>query len=167
MKFTDGYWHLRPGVTGHFPVHVHEVEVEPDALVVYGPTRRLTTRGDTLNLPILTARFSSPMANVIRVQLYHHKGRRHKPPAFELEPQPPHDVAIHDDEQAATLTSGDLSVRVAKAGDWRVDFADGERVITSSAWRGMGIIDTAEGRYIHEQLNLGVGECVDGLGERF
>jgi alpha-D-xyloside xylohydrolase len=56
---------------------------------------------------------------------------------------------------------------VEKAGDWRIDFKDGERVITSSGWRGMGFIDTAEGHYIHEQLNLGVGECVYGLGERF
>ena len=28
MKFTDGYWHMRPGVTPHFAVQVHEVEVE-------------------------------------------------------------------------------------------------------------------------------------------
>jgi alpha-D-xyloside xylohydrolase len=40
MKFTDGYWHMRAGVTPHFPVQVHEVEVEPDALIVY-----LTNRG--------------------------------------------------------------------------------------------------------------------------
>ena len=55
MKFTAGYWHLRPGVTGYFPVRVHEVEIEPGALTVYGPTRRLTQRGDTLNTPVLTA----------------------------------------------------------------------------------------------------------------
>ena len=28
MKFTDGYWHMRPGVTPHFAVQAHEVEVE-------------------------------------------------------------------------------------------------------------------------------------------
>lgn len=167
MKFTDGYWHMRAGVTPHFPVHVHEVEVEPDALTVYGPTRRLTHRGDTLNLPLLTVRFSAPMPNVIRVQSYHHKGQRPRKPEFELLAQSAPEVVIHDDPQAATLTSGRLTVRVEKAGDWRIDFKDGERVITSSGWRGLGIIDTAAGRYIHEQLNLGVGECVYGLGERF
>jgi len=66
------------------------------------------------------------------------------------------------------LTSGRLTVRVEKAGDWRIEFKDGDRVITSSGWRGMGIMDTDEGqRYIHEQLALGVGECVYGLGEQF
>lgn len=166
MKFTDGYWHMRAGVTPHFPVHVHEVEVEPDALTVYGPTRRLTSRGATLNLPLLTVRFSSPMPNVIRVQIVHHKGRRPRQPEFKLYPQPG-PVEIADTPQAAMLTSGRLTVRVEKEDDWRIDFMDGERLITSSGWRGMGYIETAEGAYIHEQLSLGVGECVYGLGERF
>jgi alpha-D-xyloside xylohydrolase len=167
MKFTDGYWHMRPGITPHFPIHVHDVEIEADALTVYGATKRLNTRGDTLNLPLLTVRFSSPMPNVIRVKIMHHKGRRQKQPAFELQAQPTPAVEVHDDAQAATLASGRLSVRVEKAGDWRIEFKDGARVITSSGWRGMGIIDSPQERYIHEQLALGVGECVYGLGERF
>jgi alpha-D-xyloside xylohydrolase len=52
MKFTDGFWLMRPGVTPIFPVQVHEVEVEPDALTVYGSPRRLTHRADTLDLPL-------------------------------------------------------------------------------------------------------------------
>jgi alpha-D-xyloside xylohydrolase len=167
MKFTDGYWHMRPGVTPHFPVHVHKVEVKPGALTVYGPTRRLTQRGDTLNLPLLAVRFSSPMPDVIRVQMVHHEGARPRKPEFHLKAQPAPDVEIRDDAQAATLTSGRLTVRAEKEGDWQIEFKDGERVITRSGWRGMGFVDTDEGRYIHEQLALGVGECVYGLGERF
>jgi alpha-D-xyloside xylohydrolase len=171
MKFTDGYWRMRPGVVLHSPVHGHEVQVEPDALIVYGATRRLVHRGDMLGVPTLTVRFSSPLPNVIRAQLVHHKGERPTKPAFELQtrsaPQAASGVVVHDDAQAATLTSGRLTVRVEKAGDWRVEFKDGDRIVTSSGWRGMGIVDTGEGRYIHEQLSLGVGECVYGLGERF
>jgi alpha-D-xyloside xylohydrolase len=50
MKFTDGYWQMRPGVTPHYPAHVHEVEIEqhkegrPAALVAYGPTKWLNHR---------------------------------------------------------------------------------------------------------------------------
>lgn len=167
MKFTDGYWSIREGNHAYYPVHVHEVEIQEDALVVYGPTKRLNHRGDTLNLPVLTVRFSSPMENVIRVQLYHHKGGCLRKPLFELNPQPLPQVNITDEKQAATLTSGSLSVRVEKAGDWRIDFLDGRRGITGSGRNGMGFVDTPEGRFIHEQLNLGVGECVYGLGERF
>jgi alpha-D-xyloside xylohydrolase len=169
MKFTDGYWQIRPGVTPYYPAEVHEVEFDQSSgsMTVYSPTKRINHRGDTLNLPMLTVRFSSPMADVIRVQLYHHKGTQQLNPAFQLFDQGPAAVVITEDDQAATLTSGHLSVQVQKAGDWRVTFKDGERVITSSGWRGMGMMETPEGRFIHEQLNLGVGEYVYGLGERF
>ena len=169
MKFTDGYWQIRPGVTPHYPAQVHEVDVDADAgtLTVYAPTKRLNHRGDTLNLPMITVRFSSPMPEVIRVQITHHKGERERKPTFQLYPQPETAVEVRDDAKEATLTSGRLSVRVNKAGDWRVEFMDGERVITGSGWRGMGVLDTPEGRFVHEQLALGVGECVYGLGERF
>lgn len=170
MKFTDGYWQIRPDVTPHYPIHVHEVESEPDALTVYATPKRLAHRGDTLNTPMLTVRLSSPMPDVIRVRLYHHKGTPPRKPEFQLHPQHPQTapaVTITNDGQAATLTSGRLTVRVEKAGDWRIEFKDGNRVITSSGWRGMGMLDTPQGRFVHEQLALDVGECVYGLGERF
>ncbi len=107
------------------------------------------------------------MENVIRVQIVHHKGGRPRGPEFELKPQPAPDVQITDDAAAATLTSGRLTVRVAKGPDWRVEFLDGDRVITSSGWRGMAMMDAPDGRFMVEQLSLGVGECVYGLGERF
>jgi alpha-D-xyloside xylohydrolase len=168
MKFTDGYWHMRPGVTAHFPAQVHDVEVTADALTIYAPTKKLNHRGDTLNLPLLTIRFSSPLPNIIRVQISHHQGERPKTPTFTLHPNPDTSVTINSDDTAATLTSGDLTVRVAKTGDWLVTFEAGGRVITSSGWRGMGYMVVAgDGRYLHEQLSLGVGETVYGLGERF
>ncbi len=167
MKFTDGYWQIRPGVTPYYAAHVHEVEARPDELIIYAPTKPLNHRGDTLNLPLLTVHLSSPAENVIRVRLYHHKGGAVRGPQFELEPQPAPEVLIENREDAAALTSGQLTARVEKRGGWRLSFLDGEREITRSDWRALGFVDTPEGRFIHEQLNLGVGECVYGLGERF
>jgi alpha-D-xyloside xylohydrolase len=167
MKFTDGYWNIRPGVIPHYAVQVHEVETKADALVVYAATRQLNHRGDTLNLPLLTVQFSSPQENVIRVKLIHHKGMKSLKPEFKVQTQPAPKVTIEDNDQFASLTSGVLTVRVAKSGGWRVEFLDGEKPITHSGWRGMGFVDTPEGRFIHEQLGLSVGECVYGLGERF
>ncbi len=81
-------------------------------------------------------------------------------------------VKTHDDAQSATLTSGQLTARVDKSGGWKLAFLDNTREnggheITHSGWRAMGFVDTPEGRFIHEQLTLDVGECVYGLGERF
>lgn len=61
MKFTDGYWQLRSGVTPYYAAQVREVEIDSDAMTIYAPTGKITRRGDTLNLPILRVRFSSPM----------------------------------------------------------------------------------------------------------
>jgi alpha-D-xyloside xylohydrolase len=167
MKFTDGYWQMRPGMTPHYAAQVHEAVVEKESLMVYTPTMKLRGRGDTLNLPMLTIRFSSPMADVIRVQLIHHKGGGPHKPEFSIKEGPTPQISISDDDQYASLVSGRLSVRVSKGEDWLVEFLGNDRVITSSSWRGMGYVDTSQGRFIHEQLSLGVGECVYGLGERF
>ena len=165
MKFTAGYWNMRPDVKPLFPVQVLDVESDAAGMTVFARTKKSAGRFDTINQPLLTVRFSSPLPNVVRVQIVHHKGQVARHPHFELFEQPV-PVAVHDDEATATLTSGDLTVRVTKD-DWRVDFMHGARIITSSGSKGMGCVDTPDGRFVHEQLNLGVGECVYGLGERF
>jgi alpha-D-xyloside xylohydrolase len=167
MKFTQGYWSMRPGFTPHYAAQVHEVQVEPGALVVTAATRRLSGRGDTINTPLLTVRLSSPLENVIRVQITHHKGGNTAKPRFDLQEQPAPQARIDDGPQAATLASGRLAARVQKDGEWRMDFLDGERLVTASQARAMGFVDTPQGRYMLAQLSLGVGECVYGLGERF
>jgi alpha-D-xyloside xylohydrolase len=167
MKFSDGFWQMRAGYQPFYAAEVHEVEDCGDRLVVYAPTRRLSSRGDTLNLPVLTVEFSSPMENVIRVRLAHHLGGQPRRPQFEVFPQPACAVEICQDEALVSLRSGQLSVQVRKQGPWTVEFRAGEHCVTSSGWRGMGFVDTPEGRFIHEQLALGVGECVYGLSERF
>jgi alpha-D-xyloside xylohydrolase len=167
MKFTDGYWLMRKDMTPHFPVQVYEVEIDRDAMTIFAPTAKIATRGDTLGPPVLTIRFSSPMENVIRVQMLHHKGVLPRKPEFILTEQPRSQPVILDGEHCATLTSGALSVHVRKGDEWLVEYKAGERVITSSNSRGMGFVDTPDGRFIHEQLNIGVGECIYGLGERF
>lgn len=158
---------MRPGVTPHYPVQVQEVKAEPSSLTVYAATRRVAHRADTISLPLLTIRFTSPMANIIRVQVFHHKGQKPSKPFFPINTDPEARAEVYEDAQAATLTSGSLTVRVEKKGGWRVMFKDGDRVITSSGWRGMGLMDTPEGKYLREQLSLSVGEYVYGLGERF
>jgi alpha-D-xyloside xylohydrolase len=166
MKFTDGYWQMRPGYTPNYAAQAREIEIDADALTVYAPAKKINHRGDTLNVATLTVRFSSPMPNVIRVQAYHHKGARPRKPEFTLHTQPTA-VQIAEGESSVSLTSGNLSVSIAKDGDWRVEFCHAGQPLTHSGWRSLGFVDTPEGRFIHEGLGLGVGECVYGLGERF
>jgi len=162
MKFTDGYWEIRPGITPHYAGQVHEVEIEPEAMTVYAAVGQLVTRGHTVNQPLMTVRFSTPMDNVIYVQMVHHKGGLPRKPDFNLSEQPHPQPVISQDEQGAILTSGELSVRVATGDNWLVEYKTVERVITSSGWRGMGFIDTPDGQFIHAQLGIGVGRvCME------
>jgi len=166
MKFTDGFWQMRKGMTPYYAAQVHDLEPDPASITVYAPAKKLNGRGDTLNLPLLTFRYSSPLENVIRVKIVHHKGTKPPKPEFTIYEQATQ-VEIKNESSFASLTSGDLSVRIHKGEDWLVEFIGGEKILTSSGWRAAGFVDTPDGRFIHEQLNLGVGDNVYGLGERF
>jgi alpha-D-xyloside xylohydrolase len=168
MKFTDGNWLMREGVQAFYPTQAYDREVADGELTVYA-TRQIRHRGDTLIGPLLTIQFSSPLPDVIRVRLTHFAGRLPALPEFPVLAEAALDVRIVDDEHGTILTSGRLSVRVPPTDAlWRVEFVADGRVVTSSGPRGMGIADVAgQGHYMHEQLSLGVGETVYGLGERF
>ncbi|HEX2990484.1 MAG TPA: alpha-xylosidase [Anaerolineales bacterium] len=167
MKFSDGYWQMRPGVSPHYAAQVHEVVIEADALTVFAPGGKLKERGHTVNQPLLTVRYSSPLENVIRVQVVHHKGVHERKPVFTVHQTAAPQVTASEDDNSASLVSGEVRVRVHKGEDWLVEFLGNDQLLTSSGWRALGFVDTPEGRFIHEQLDLGVGECVYGLGERF
>lgn len=168
MKFTDGYWLMRNGVRAYYPAQAYDVAATPESLTVYAPTHPIRQRGATLAGPLLTIDFSSPMPDVIRVKLTHFAGQQPKQPQFQIFEDPETDITVSADDAAATLTSGRLTVRVPRGDRWRVEFMADDRVVTSSGYRGMGIIRMDDGsHFMHDQMMLGVGEMVYGLGERF
>ena len=126
MKFTDGYWQMREGYTPHFAAQAYDIESDGQSLTVYAPTKEIKHRGDTLNLPMLTVRYSTPMEGVIRVQVTHHKGGKNSQPQFQLfEGQTNPKVTIS--EAMAELVSGELKVQVQRGDSWEVTFRAGSR----------------------------------------
>ena len=85
MKFNLGQWFLLPGVEAIYPVSITDVSTEDGALTIQGYDHHIHTRSSFIHGSIITARFSSPMPGVIRVQMAHHKGRRERTPAFDLD----------------------------------------------------------------------------------
>ena len=167
MKFTDGYWSKRKGVQAAYSAQVYEITTTGDGFTVFAPTKNVLHRTDTLNTPMLTVAFSAPMADVIRVRLTHLAGQPVPPPHFDLLAPPLSFETVCEEDDTITLTSGRLTARVSRAG-WQVDFTGDGRLLTSSGAEAMGMIQTDTGNhYLHEQLALGVGETVYGLGERF
>ncbi|MFM9277392.1 alpha-xylosidase [Paenibacillus jiagnxiensis] len=167
MKFTDGYWMIRKGYEIQNPADVRDIVTNGASITAYAATRRIERKGDTLNGTLLKATYSSPMPDVIRVTLNHHKGLVNKGPEFDIRTLPT-EVQISEQEEEVVLQSGKLSVHVGRGKGWNVGFYyDGKRM-TGSGYRGPGYIkDPAEKAYFREQLELGVGEYVYGLGERF
>jgi alpha-D-xyloside xylohydrolase len=168
MKFTDGFWLVREGMHPLHPTEAYDIWPGDDAMTVYAPTVRVAGRRDVLNQAIATITYSSPADDVIRVRIEHHQGVVDPGPAFVLEGAERVPVEVAVDAEAGVLTSGALSVRVRRGSDWRVDFEAGGEVLTSSPPKGIGLVAADDGaHYVHEQLTLGVGEYVYGLGERF
>ncbi|GAB3836056.1 alpha-glucosidase (family GH31 glycosyl hydrolase) [Kribbella italica] len=168
MKFTDGYWQLRPGLTRLRPAAVESVEATERSLVVYAPAKQIAGRGDTLNQPLFTVTLSSPAPDVIGVTIEHHSGGLPARPAFGLATGDDHPVKVEIDQETARLTSGDLTAVVRLEGPWNLRFERDGKALTDSSARSVGLITDQQGRqYLHEQLALGVGETVYGLGERF
>lgn len=166
MKFTDGNWMMRLGVRAHYAAEAYEVDSAERGLTIFAPTQPIRHRGDTLGGVCLTVRISSPMPDVIQVRASHYEGLQDPGPHFEIE-ESPVEVKVEVDDDFATLTSGRLTAQVSRKG-WKLDFlADGKR-ITQSPARGLGYVEVeGQGSFVHDQLTLGVGENVYGLGERF
>ncbi|QNP72397.1 alpha-xylosidase [Streptomyces roseirectus] len=168
MKFTDGYWLLRDGITAAHPAEVLDVTAAAGALEIHAPTQPIRHRGDLLKGPVVTISAHTPMPDVIGVTFAHFRGDPPHSPQFDLAASEFTPKLTHD-ESHATLTSGELSLRVTRTGPWHLDFRAHGRSLTSSGPKGMGIMSDARtgAHYLREQLGLKVGTSVYGLGERF
>ena len=169
MKFTNGYWLIRPNFQMQYATQAVRLEKRPDALHVLSACRPIHHRGDTLDGGTLDVTFTAPRENIIRVTVTHFAGKRDNAPHFETYEEPVNAV-IEENDETVSFTSGKLTARVRKGENWRVDYvAEDGRVLTSSAFRGMGrALDKDTGKtYMSDSLMLDVGECVYGLGERF
>jgi alpha-D-xyloside xylohydrolase len=168
MKFSDGNWLVPQGLTLSHPIYVHQTEVRGAELLIHAPARDVRNRGDQLNVLLFTIRLFSPLAGVIGVRIEHFQGIPPSAPAFAVANEGP-EVSIVDTPEAASLTTGDLTVKVNKAGAFRLDVLRKGRRLTGSRFKAGGYaVESATGQpYMYERLDLSVGETVYGLGERF
>jgi alpha-D-xyloside xylohydrolase len=167
MKFTDGHWMMREGVTPAYAVEVLDVAATAEGLRLLAPTYPVRHRQDLQSGAVLTLDLTAPMPGVIGVRLTHHAGAAARSPRFELfgaggAPT----TSVEDD--AVALTSGALSVRVGRHEPWRVEFVADGRTLTSSGAKDMAVMSTGDGgHHVVTRLGLGVGDAVYGMGERF
>lgn len=190
MKFTDGFWHARPGVDAQYAQQPHDIEAGDKKLVVSAPTKVIGRRGDTLNRTLLTVSLTSPAEGVIGVRIERHRGTPADPGFDLLGAGTEHDVRVAiEDDGAGVLESGPLRARVGPDAPWDLSFESDGQLLTRSGHKSVGsmtlaphttvsaepagitgVTETglaAAGHYLHTQLSLDVGELIYGLGERF
>ena len=169
MKISDGNWLIQPGLALIHPVQVFDVEQQGNEMVVYAGMKDVRERGNQLDTPLFTLRFFSPQEGIVGVRIEHFQGAVNNGPHYPLNVLQDVKVTMQNTEAFAELKSGNLAVRVTKGLDWALDFLrDGVR-ITGSAVKNNGYVQDGNTGNTHmfERLDLGVGETVYGLGERF
>jgi alpha-D-xyloside xylohydrolase len=124
MKFTDGQWLLRPGVTAHYATEARSITSENGRLVIEAPVCAIRDRGDTLQGPLLTVTLSSPMRDVIRVRIEHFAGGLARGPHIPISPRGNVSPEIRESADFAIFKSGELGARI-KRKNWALTFEAG------------------------------------------
>lgn len=169
MKISDGNWLIQDGLSLTHPLQVFEVLRSGNDMVIYAAPKDASERASQLDSPLFTLRFFSPQTGVIGVRITHFDGETDKGPHYPLLQSDTPELRFEDNEEFAALHSGDLCVRVTKGNNWTLDFLRNGRRITGSVAKSNGYVQDANSQktYMMERLDLGVGETVYGLGERF
>ncbi len=168
MKFSNGCWLNKEGIETFSPANAYRIKKEAQSVTILAPHKSIAHRGDTLGGPVLSVKLSSPMPEVIRVQIQHFSGAKACGPYFEIN-ESPTDVQIKDEASLLTFSTGALKVEVSKEDkDWSMNFFNQSTLLTSTGFRNIAYIKTDQKEtFMREQLSLTVGELVYGLGERF
>ena len=190
MKFMNGYWLTGNGYKVDCALQPYEIACSEDSITVLATKQVIRNRGMTLEGPALEITYSSTAENIIRVHVVHFKGTAGNSPKFELNENQQFAPTITDAEDCVTLTSGCTKVVIKKGESWNVSFYYNERRLTGGGWRSVGyskqsayksglkgllraedwFFDPPAGEadaYIFDRLDLGVGECIYGFGEKF
>ncbi|PVH93839.1 glycoside hydrolase family 31 protein [Periconia macrospinosa] len=216
MKFRDGMWLPSPTHTISYAEEIHTITPSPPpstsssssssntpSLTLLCPTRKILSRGNTLNLATLSITLTAVFPGVISLEATHFSGAQRRGPDFDLfphgKPEAMGEARIEkDDEEGGgggetrLVAGGGLSAVVGRVGgDFGISFvgsSDGggggektkTKTLTSLQSRSVGfaytpalttpkqVADlTGHRHYMFTQTELGVGESIHGLGERF
>lgn len=169
MKFTNGFWKIREEITPLYAVEYGGCRINGGELTIYAPGKQIRSRGDILNLGMLTIRITSPMEDVLKISVSHFEGAADPGPFTVIEECAPR-VSIIESEENIIFQTGSTKAVVDKRPDsWGIRFLDEDRELTSTGLKNMAYMKNRDNGkcYMVEQLALDVGEYVYGMGERF
>lgn len=175
MKFYNGHWEKKMGVSIHNPKEVYEYNNRGNQIQMIVPDRNIYQKGMTLDGLNFTILISVPHPEVFRVQVFHYMGTRRRGPEFVLEISE-EILCLEDEEEDLMLTSGRAQLVIHKNEFQMVFYYDGE-IKTMIRSEDIAYIRTEDKGFLYEEFSgqqymrcatsIGVGECLYGLGEHF
>ncbi|KAF2732769.1 hypothetical protein EJ04DRAFT_496485 [Polyplosphaeria fusca] len=187
MKFRDGMWLVADDKSVSYAEEVYAITPREDgrALSLLCPTRKIFSRGDTLNLATVEIEIESHFDGVLSIEATHFSGSRRVGPDFDLFPhgKPTVDAKIEKKDRTTSISSGELTATVhTEPHAFKIKFhgTNDSRSLTSLLSRSVGFayspaltspkqVETLSDRahYMFTQTELSVGESIHGIGERF
>ena len=172
MRVTHGAYALAEGVSYVTPDYIYEYECDDRKFTAYGVIRLRDARRGTLIEKLhgmfIAVEVTSPCENVLRIRASHHRRRAASEGKFPLNDSAAQPLRIEDAADSLRVTSGKLTLRLAK-NPWRLDFLDESgNVCSSSPFEGMGLAELTGGaHFMGEKLTIAPDEYIYGMGERF
>ena len=165
MKFTDGFWMAKPGVSVHGCAEIRHLNYCDKKFTAYITPFPVVNRGQTLSGPLLTLEITAPRQDILGIKMYHYKNTNPDTPAFKLDydtqkitvTESDNDYVIRAGKMSAILTKHQFSIIYEYAG----------KRLTSSGFKQAAYLTTTDGPFFRERLDLEVDEYIYGLGERF
>jgi len=164
MKFSNGYWLYKKGVTAYGCVDVRNVKITEKSAVLHITPFKVYNRGQTLAGPLFTLTFTSPQINIINIKFRHYEIDENQP-AYVYNDENCN-LDIKNEEKFIAITSGDLTATVNKE-NFKIIYTYKNKYLTSSNEKQLAYLTAPDGNYMRERLGMSVGENIYGLGERF
>mgnify|MGYP000859078026 CR=1 FL=1 len=169
MKFNNGQWMMKPGVTSYNceQIRATELNEEKTNLWLYGVTYQYD--GRSLDGPAIELEISSPQPDILRLRAVHFKGDTKKYARFELFDAKCR-LEVEDRQDRVTVRSGKTLLVIEKRPSCFTWYYDGRKLTGVGSQFGKSMLSyvaAPEGPFMRAQLDLDIGEHVYGLGERF
>jgi alpha-D-xyloside xylohydrolase len=164
MKFTNGFWLLKEGVSLFKAVQLERATTKSDSVELLYATRRVEHRGQTLNSGTINVSLDAAAKDVIRVKVLHHAGGV-APLKFAVA-EGDRSVEVDENQTHLSIKAGNLTARVSKS-DFAIDWLGHGQPFAMQFDKGLFYTKGPDGNHISAQMPIGVGEQVYGLGERF
>ena len=85
MKFFNGHWEKKKGVSVYSPAQIYEWHKTEHELTFLAPHREIANRGMTLDGVVLTFHISVAREGVFHIVVNHYEGVKKKTPSFVVQ----------------------------------------------------------------------------------